>query len=150
MVRVAKANLRHIETLRRMKPDRHKTIRVKRAKDAMTPPISNDSPTSPNQGVNVDNSVRDNSPHQLTGDVIVLASTSTSTSTHVADMTSSPTKKPRVKMMANKKMFVKRTYIYKSPFVEGCAKQFERITKPKRLVANYVFDVNGAKRHFRP
>ena len=99
MVRVAKANLRHIETLRRMKPGRHKTIRVKRAKDAVTPLTSNDSPTSPDQGANVDNSMRDDSPHQLTGDVIVLASTST----HVADMTSSPTKKARVKMMTNKK-----------------------------------------------
>ena len=33
----------------------------------------------------MDNSVRDGSPHQMAGDVVVLASTST----HVADMTSS-------------------------------------------------------------
>ena len=76
-------------------------------------------------------------------DVIVLASTST----HVVDMTSSP-KNPRVKMMANKERLVKRTYKYKSPFVEGCAKQFERITKPQRLIADYTLDVNGAERYF--
>ena len=51
-------------------------------------------------------------------------------------------------MMANKKRLVKRTYKYKLPFIEGCAKQFERITKPERLVANYELDVNGVERYF--
>ena len=74
-----------------MKPSRHKSIGGKRAKDAVTPPASNDSYTSPNQGVNVDNSARDGPPHQMIGDVIVLASTST----HVAYMTSSPKKKKK-------------------------------------------------------
>ena len=83
----------------------------------MTPPASNDSLTSLDQGVNVGNIVREGSPHQMVGDVVVLASTSTST--HVADMTSSSKKNPRVKMMANKKRLVKRTYKYKSPFFEG-------------------------------
>ena len=55
----------------------------------MTPPTSNDSPTSPDQGVNVGNIVRKGSPHQMAKDVVVLASTST----HVADMTSSSKKK---------------------------------------------------------
>ena len=118
MVKVAKENLRYIETLRRMKPGRHKSTEGKREKDAMTPSTSNDSPTSPYQGMNVDNSVRDGSPYQMAEDVFVLASTFT----HVAEMTSSPKIKPRVKMMTNKKSLVKRTYIYKSPYVEGCAK----------------------------
>ena len=100
----------------------------------MTPPASNESPTSPDQGVNVGNIVREGSPHQMAGDVFMLASTST----HVTDMTSSSKKKPKVKMTANKKRLVKRIYKYKSSFVEGCAKQFERITKPKRLVADYA------------
>ena len=51
----------------------------------MTSPTSNDSPTSPDQGVNVGNIVREGSPHQMAGDVVVLASSST----HVADMISS-------------------------------------------------------------
>ena len=51
----------------------------------MTPSTSNDSPTSLDQGVNVGNIVTKGSPHQMAGDVFVLASTST----HVADMTSS-------------------------------------------------------------
>ena len=51
-------------------------------------------------------------------------------------------------MMANKKRLVKRTYKYKSSFVEGCAKQFERITKPERLVVDYALDVNGVERYF--
>ena len=106
MVRVAKANFQHIETLRHMKPGRHKSTKGKREKDAMTPPTSNNSPTSPNQGVNVDNSVRNGSPHQMVGDVVVLASTST----HVAEITSFPKIKSKVKMMENKKWFVKRTY----------------------------------------
>ena len=59
MVRLAKVNLRHVETLRCMKPGKHKLIGGKGAKDAGTPPASNDSPTSPNKWVNVDNSVRD-------------------------------------------------------------------------------------------
>ena len=62
MVRVAKVNLRHVEKLRRMKPNRYKSTGGKIAKDAVTPPTSIDSPTSPIQGVNVDNSVRDGSP----------------------------------------------------------------------------------------
>ena len=103
----------------------------------MTPTASNKSLTSPDQGVNVGNIVREGSPHQMARDVFVLASTST----HVVDMTSSSKKrkkkeKPRVKMMINKKRLVKRTYKYKSSFVEGCAKQFERITKPERLVVD--------------
>ena len=52
-------------------------------------------------------------------------------------------------MMAKKKRLVKRTYKYKSPSVEGCAKQFERITKPQRLIADYALDVNGSERYFR-
>ena len=92
------------------------------------------------------NIVREGSPHQMVGDVFVLASTSTST--HVADMTSSSKKKPRVQMMTNKKMLVKKTYKYKSPFVERRAKQFERITKPKRLVVDYALDVNDVERYF--
>ena len=113
----------------------------------MTPLTSNDSPTSPDQGVNVGNIVRKGSTYQMAGDVFVLASTST----HVADMTSLSKKKkktPRVKMMANKKRLVKRTYKYKSPFVEGCTKQFERIAKPKRLVVDYTLDVHGDERYF--
>ena len=51
-------------------------------------------------------------------------------------------------MMENKKRLVKRTYKYKSPFVEGCAKQFKRITKRERLVADYALDVNGVERYF--
>ena len=51
----------------------------------MTPPASNHSPISPDQGVNVGNIVREGSPHQMAGDVFVLAFIST----HVADMTSS-------------------------------------------------------------
>ena len=54
-----------------------------------------------------------------------------------------------MKMMENEKRLVKRAYKYKSSFVEGCAKQFERITKPQRLVADYALDVNGAERYFR-
>ena len=104
----------------------------------MTPLASNDSLTSPDQGVNVGNIVREGSPHQMVGDVFMLASTST----HVADMTFSSTKRPRVKMMANKKRLVKKTYKYKLPFVEGCSRQFERITKPERLVADYALDVS--------
>ena len=57
----------------------------------MTPPASNDSPTSPDQGVYVGNIVREGSPHQMARDVVVL----TSTSTHVADMTSSKKKKKK-------------------------------------------------------
>ena len=38
--------------------------------DAMVPPTSNDSPTSPNQGVNVGNIVTEGSPHQMVGDVV--------------------------------------------------------------------------------
>ena len=111
----------------------------------MTPSASDDSPTSPYQEVNMDNIVREGSPHQMAGNVFVLAFTST----HVADMTSSSKKKkPKVKMMENKKRLVKRTYKYKSPFIEGCAKQFERITKPERLVADYELDVNGIERYF--
>ena len=144
MVKVAKVNLRCVETLRRMKPDRQKSTRGKKAEDVVTPLVSNDSPTSPDQGMNVDNSVREGSPHKMAGDVFVLASIST----HVTDMTSSSKKKPRVKMMTNKKRLVKRTYKYKSPFVEGCAKQFERITKLERLVADYALDVNGDERYF--
>ena len=53
-----------------------------------------------------------------------------------------------MKMMTNKKRLVKRTYKYKSPFVKGCAKKFERITKPERLVADYALDVNGVERYF--
>ena len=68
-----------------MKPRKHKLIGGKREKDAGTPSASNDSPTSPNKGVNVDNGVRDGSPYQMAENVIVLASTST----HVGDMTSS-------------------------------------------------------------
>ena len=59
-----------------MKPGRHKSIGGKKAKDAMTPPASNDSPTSPDQGVNVGNIERKGSPYQMVGDVFVLASTS--------------------------------------------------------------------------
>ena len=59
----------------------------------MTPPTSNDSPTSPDQGVNVGNIVREGSPHQMAVDVFVLASTST----HVVDMTSSSKKKKKKK-----------------------------------------------------
>ena len=55
----------------------------------MTPPTSNESPTSPDQEVNVGNIVREGSPHQMVGDVFALASTST----HVVDMTSSSKKK---------------------------------------------------------
>ena len=99
MVRLAKANLQHAETLRCMKPSRHKSTKGKRSKDAVTPSASNDSPISLDQGVNVDNSVRDGSPHQMAGDVVVLASTST----HVVEITSSPKIKPKVKMVANKK-----------------------------------------------
>ena len=51
-------------------------------------------------------------------------------------------------MMSNKKRFVKKTYKYKSSFVEGCAKQFERITKPQRLVVDYAIDVNSVERYF--
>ena len=51
-------------------------------------------------------------------------------------------------MMANKKRLVKRTYKYKSPYVEGCTKQLERTTKPERLVADYALDVNGIERYF--
>ena len=51
-------------------------------------------------------------------------------------------------MMANKKILVKRTYKYKSPFIEVCTKKFERITKPERLVADYELDVNGVERRF--
>ena len=51
-------------------------------------------------------------------------------------------------MMTNKKRLVKRTYKYKSSFVEGCAIQFERITMPKRLVADYALDVNVVERYF--
>ena len=43
------------------------------------------------------NRVIDCSPHQMPGDVVVLAST------HVADMTFSPKIKPRVKMMEKQK-----------------------------------------------
>ena len=117
----------------------------------MTPPAFNESLTSPDQGVNVGNVVREGSPHQMARDVFVLVSTST----HVADMTSSSKKKkkekkrPRVKMMANKKRLVKRTYKYKLPFVESCVKQFERITKLERLVVDYALDVNGVERYFR-
>ena len=50
--------------------------------------------------------------------------------------------------MTNKKRLVKRTYKYKSPFVEECAKQFERITKPKRLVVDDALDLNGDERYF--
>ena len=82
-----------------MKHGRHKSTIGKRANNAVTPLAYNDSPTSPNQGVNVDYSVRDDSPHHMVGDVILLAFTST----YVANMTSSPKKMPRVKMMANKK-----------------------------------------------
>ena len=81
----------------------------------------------------------------MVGDVVVLASTST----HVADMTFSPKIKPRVKMMANKKKnLIMRTYKYKSPVVEGCAKIFERITKPQRLVDDYALDLDGGERYF--
>ena len=55
----------------------------------MTPPASNDSPTSLDQGVNVGNIVREGSPHKMSRDVVVL----TSTSTHVADMTYSSKKR---------------------------------------------------------
>ena len=149
MVRVAKANLRRVETLQLMKLGRYATIEGKKAEDAMTPLTSNESPTSPDQGVNVGNILREDSPHQMAGDVFVLASTST----HVADLTSSSKNKknkkaPRVKMVANKKRLVKRTYKYKLPFFEGCAKQFKRITKPERLVADYALDVNGVERYF--
>ena len=88
--------------------------------------------------------MRDGSPHQMAGDVVVLASTFT----HIVEMTSSPKIKPRVKMMANKKMFVKSTYKYKSSFVEGCTKQFERITKRQILVVSYALDLNGDNRYF--
>ena len=59
----------------------------------MTPPAFNESLTSPDQGVNVGNVVREGSPHQMVGDVFVLASTST----HIADMTSSSKKKRKKK-----------------------------------------------------
>ena len=51
-------------------------------------------------------------------------------------------------MMISKKRLVKRTYKYKSPFVKGCTKKFERITKLERLVADYALDVNGVERYF--
>ena len=92
----------------------------------------------------MDNSVRDGSPHQMDKDIVVLASTFT----HVAKMTSFPKIKPWVKMMTNKKRLVKRTYKYKSPFIEGCSKEFERITKPQKLVAHYALDLNGDGRYF--
>ena len=142
---MAKENLQYVETLRRMKLGRHKSTKGKRAKDTMTPPASNDSPISPDQGVNVDNSVRDGSPHQMVGDVVVLASTFT----HIAKITSSPNIKSRVKMMVNKTRLVKRTYKYKSPFVERCAKQFERITRPQKLVVDYAFNLNGNEMYFK-
>ena len=41
------------------------------------------------------------------------------------------------------------TYKYKSPFVEGCAKKFERITNLERFVADYTLDVNGIERYFK-
>ena len=68
-----------------MKLGRHKSTGGKKAEDVVTPPASSDSPTSPDQGVNVDNSVREGSPHQIARDVFMLASTPT----HVANMTSS-------------------------------------------------------------
>ena len=55
----------------------------------MTPPTSNESLTSPNEGVNVGNVVREGFLHQMDGYVFVLASTSTL----VADMTSFSKKK---------------------------------------------------------
>ena len=56
-----------------MKPGRHKSTGGKKEKDAVTPPTFNDSPTSPNKGVNVDNSVRQLSPQQMVEDVIVFS-----------------------------------------------------------------------------
>ena len=50
-------------------------------------------------------------------------------------------------MMANKKRLVKRTYKYKLPFFEGCAKQFERIIKSQRLVVDNALDQNGDERY---
>ena len=126
-----------------MKPGRYKSTGRKRVKDTVTPPASNGSPTSPNQGVNVDNSVRDGSPHQMVRDVIVLASTSS----HLADMTSSP-KKTKGEDDGKQKKACQEDHKYKSPFVEGCAKKFERITKSLRLVVDYALDVNGVERIF--
>ena len=88
MVRVSNANLREVETQRRMKRGRHKSFKGKRANDAVTPPGSNVSPALPDQGRNVDNSVRDGLPYQMAGDVVMLASTST----HISNMTFSPKK----------------------------------------------------------
>ena len=127
-----------------MKPGIQKSIEGKKAKDAVTSPACNDSLTSPDQGMNVDNSVRDGSPHQMAGDVVVLASKST----HVVDMTSPLKKKPRVKIVTNKKRFVKRTYKYKLSFVEEYSRQFERMAKPQILVADYALDLNGDERYF--
>ena len=73
-----------------MKLGRQKsTKRKKKTEDAVTPPTSNDSPKSLDQRVNVDNIVREGSPHQMIGDVFVLAFTST----YVTDMTCSSKKK---------------------------------------------------------
>ena len=90
---MAKANLRRVETLRCMKLGRHDTTEGKKVEDAMTPLASNECPTSLDQGVNVGNIVREGSPHQMAGDVFMLASTST----HVADTTfSSKNKKEKI------------------------------------------------------
>ena len=63
-------------------------MKEKKANDVVTPSASNDSPTSLDHGGNVDSSVRYCSPHQMAGDVIVLASTST----HITNMIASPKK----------------------------------------------------------
>ena len=42
---------------------------------------------------------------------------------------------------------VKPYVILKSPFVENCQKQFKKLTRKERLVANYVF-ANGRDKEY--